>query len=243
MLWQFGELGFDKSINLCENGTISNDCRLSPKPVLWSYQDDVERMSLFSHTADMLRLRNTYPVFTMGTATLPSSTLLVKQATIKSNPYTETPATENEMNVQVVINFELASRVVNVTFPHTGTWYDYYAYGETVNVTSASHSVTLKPGEYKLYTDYPIENLITGIEDITDYSQKIVVFPNPTIDSFSIQMQDQIQSVQLLSMNGQKVIPPRINSTSWSVEGIASGLYIVQIQTSRKIIRTKLIKE
>lgn len=38
MLWQFGELGYDYSINYCINGTVNNNCRLDPKPVRWDYR-------------------------------------------------------------------------------------------------------------------------------------------------------------------------------------------------------------
>ncbi|PIY31450.1 MAG: hypothetical protein COZ08_08820, partial [Bacteroidetes bacterium CG_4_10_14_3_um_filter_42_6] len=47
MIWQFGELGYDYSINTCENGTISDDCRLSPKPVKWSYYQDANRKRIY----------------------------------------------------------------------------------------------------------------------------------------------------------------------------------------------------
>jgi 1,4-alpha-glucan branching enzyme len=57
MLWEFGELGYDQSINRCEDGSISEDCRLSPKPVKWDYLNDNDRERLFQHTADLLRLR------------------------------------------------------------------------------------------------------------------------------------------------------------------------------------------
>ena len=32
LLWQFGEVGYDYSINRCTDGTINNDCRLSDNP-------------------------------------------------------------------------------------------------------------------------------------------------------------------------------------------------------------------
>ncbi len=243
MIWQFGETGYDQSINRCEDGSINNDCRLSPKPVLWNYMQDPDRNSLYFHIADLLRLRETYSVFTSGDGLLPESNTLFKQATIKNRPYTETPVDESQMNVHVVVNFELGNKVENITFPHTGTWYDYYAYGEAINVTSTSQSMTLKPGEFKLYTDYPIANLITGVEEDATLETNAVVYPNPTTNFFSIQLQEPIQSVQLLSMNGQKITPSRISDTTWNVAGISSGFYVVEIQTSKKIIRTKLIKE
>ena len=37
MIWQFGELGYDYSINHCANGTINNNCRLDAKPIRWDY--------------------------------------------------------------------------------------------------------------------------------------------------------------------------------------------------------------
>ena len=37
MIWQFGELGYDFSINRCVDGTINNNCRLDNKPIRWDY--------------------------------------------------------------------------------------------------------------------------------------------------------------------------------------------------------------
>ena len=31
MIWQFGEIGYDYSINHCENGAIDEECRTAPK--------------------------------------------------------------------------------------------------------------------------------------------------------------------------------------------------------------------
>lgn len=57
MIWQFGELGYDYSINTCENGTVSNDCRLSPKPIRWDYLNDPRRKSVYNTYSKLLALR------------------------------------------------------------------------------------------------------------------------------------------------------------------------------------------
>ncbi|HEX5170810.1 MAG TPA: alpha-amylase family glycosyl hydrolase, partial [Cyclobacteriaceae bacterium] len=163
MLWQFGELGYDQSINRCEDGSINENCRISPKPVKWEYLDNVNRHKLYEHTADLIRLRNTYNVFTNGEATLSAGTSLNKQLTLKNNPYTSTPADASQMNVEVVVNFNLTQQSVIVEFPHTGTWFDYYSFGAPYEVTATSMVVSLDAGEYKLFTDVQIENpLVTG---------------------------------------------------------------------------------
>jgi hypothetical protein len=38
MLWEFGELGYDFSINYCTRTVlINNSCRVDPKPIRWDY--------------------------------------------------------------------------------------------------------------------------------------------------------------------------------------------------------------
>ena len=64
MIWQFGERGYDLSINRCENGSISNDCRLSPKPPYWQYLENPGRIELFHVMAKLNELKQTYPEFT-----------------------------------------------------------------------------------------------------------------------------------------------------------------------------------
>jgi len=57
MIWQFGELGYDYSINTCENGSVSENCRLARKPVHWDYKPVFQRNRLYEMNAAMLRLR------------------------------------------------------------------------------------------------------------------------------------------------------------------------------------------
>src|SRR5690606_7949475 len=110
---------------------------------------------LFQHTADLINLHKTYSVFTNGTATISSGNSLIRQVTVRNAPYTDTPASTDQMNVQVVANFELQRQAVLVDFPHTGIWYDYYGDGEPIQVNSLPHTIQLKAGGYKLFTDVP----------------------------------------------------------------------------------------
>ncbi len=57
MIWQFGEMGYDFSINRCENGTVNNNCRLDKKPIRWDYLQTIERKRLYDIYTSLNKLR------------------------------------------------------------------------------------------------------------------------------------------------------------------------------------------
>ena len=57
MMWQFGELGYDYSINHCTNGTVNNDCRLANKPIRWDYMADPARKHVYDLFSNLIKLR------------------------------------------------------------------------------------------------------------------------------------------------------------------------------------------
>jgi hypothetical protein len=232
MLWQFGELGYDVSINF--------DGRVAPKPVKWEYYADAERKELFDHIADLLQLRNTYPVFTEGDVTFGGATSLIKTLTIKGTPYVATPETTDEMNIQVVVNFDLTSKNAAIIFPHTGTWYDYYLESQPLTVSTENKSIALLPGEFKLFTDVPLHEIPpVGREE--SLSSMIKIFPNPTTSRFKI-VGIQQRAVKVLDSRGiQQAV--RSDGDLHDISNLPSGLYFVVIEgmdgdsTVKKVIK------
>lgn len=242
MLWQFGELGYDISINTCADGTINNNCRVSTKPVKWNYLTDPFRKHLLAHTSDLIRLRNTYSVFTTGTATIFGGLSLLKQIQLKNKPYTDSPSNATQMNAVAVANFDIVSQSASVNFPHTGTWYDYYAYGAAVTVNATSFSISLSPGQYKLFTDVQITNpVVTGVSEESDPLLKF--YPNPVHKTLFVEVENNpIEELSLRSLLGTRISPARLDSNSWDVANIASGIYVVEIRTNTSTFRKKIIK-
>ncbi len=245
MLWQFGELGYDYSINWCTNGTIG-DCRLVPKPPRWDYLQNKTRKSLFDHTADLLRLRKEYNVFRTGEATFHGGNNLVKQVTLTNAVNTSTPASADEMNVQLAANFDVTSKTIEVEFPHSGTWYDYYAGGKEVLVGTGAFTINLRPGEYKLYTNYPIEVpdpiVVDGIISIEDF--EIMLYPNPVQHILSVtEGKFPIEQLSLRTMYGKVIHPKKIAHHQWDLAGVSPGLYLVSIQIKGKNYYSKIVKQ
>lgn len=238
MIWQFGELGYDESINRCPDGTISDGCRVAAKPIHWDYQSNAERQSVYDHIRDLLRLRDQYDVFTAGSATISSSSSFVKQVTLKNSPYTESPADANAMNVQIAVNFDVNARSETISFPHSGSWFEYFS-GETLTITNPAYNLTLNPGEYRLYTDYPLKEPITGIMDENKISA--IIFPNPVEDE--IQLNTHVDSnVQIFGLDGREVKGVIRSKDIWSLGHLAPGVYIIRMHTPTGVHHSKIVK-
>jgi 1,4-alpha-glucan branching enzyme len=241
MLWQFGELGYDFSINHCQDGSINESCRVSPKPVQWEYRDNSHRYWLYDHVRDLLRLRATYDVFSEGSVAISEGNSLIRQIVLKNNPYTASPANTGEMNAVVIANFDVIENVVPVNFPHTGTWYDYYTASTALDVQGVT-SITLPPGGYKIFTDVAIEStVITG----TTESRKITIslYPNPASDQLIIHSDNGLVLEVLCFTNyGVPVQMKRINDNAWDVRHLPSGLFISEVRTTSGVYRIKFIK-
>lgn len=234
MLWQFGELGFDYSINRCEDGTISNDCRLSIKPPVWQYQDEFNRTILYNLVASLIKLKKSANVFQDGVVTF-SSDNLVKAAVIKNRNFTETPANSDEMSAVIVANFDVSSKPYSLSFPHSGTWYEYFS-GNSIAVSGITESVNLSAGEYRVYTNTKLASpVITSTEEKIELS----IYPNPTSDFLNIDIED-LESVTLYSVTGQKIKLQKVGD-AWDVRELPTGLYIGSAQTKSGVDRFKVL--
>jgi 1,4-alpha-glucan branching enzyme len=137
MVWQFGELGYDISINY--NG------RTGDKPILWNYNTDPNRRALYSVYSKMINMKIKNPVFATTTYTYNLA------GSIKFIQLLDPTA-----DVEVIGNFDVVPEPAVLSFPSTGTWYDNIT-GTSINITSLPYNVTLAPGEYHVYSNVPLK--------------------------------------------------------------------------------------
>jgi glycosidase len=142
MVWEFGERGYDISINDASTGG-----RLGDKPPLWNYMSDPNRHHLYQVYSRMIRMKIKNSVFNATSFTY-NLTNNVKFMQLLD------PAGQN--NVEAVANFDVVPVAANISFPSTGTWYDNFS-GTSINVTSIPYSMTLQPGEYHLFSNTALQ--------------------------------------------------------------------------------------
>lgn len=184
MLWQFGELGYDFSINRCTNGTVDPSCRLVPKPVRWDYLNDPDRRRLFEVTRALLHLRRQYPVFREGDW---------NNNDLGSSGLRSLRLTHPDMDAVIVGNFQVSAGQVTPGFPKTGWWYDYLGQ-DSLWVTDLSAKLSLNAGEYRVYTskrvDLPENSPLSAVEEADpDLGPEFSVQPNPASGAVTVRVQ------------------------------------------------------
>lgn len=159
MIWEFGELGFEFSINRCTDGSINNNCRLDPKPIRWDYLQDVNRKKLHDVYAGLLQLRNN-PTFA-GAFT----TGFISRNFANNVGFKWMTIDGGAGKVVVIGNFDVTAQTGSVTFPSAGTWYDFLSPinggTSTFAATGGSQSFTLQPGEYRVYINTAVALPVT----------------------------------------------------------------------------------
>ncbi|MEO6669888.1 MAG: T9SS type A sorting domain-containing protein, partial [Ferruginibacter sp.] len=144
MIWQFGELGYDYTINFCQNGTINTNCRTDPKPISWSYFQNSGRNQLYHVWAGLLQLRQNpiyRPLFVSNNITRDFS-----------GAFKWLKLSVGATHLATIGNFDVVQTTGSITFPTAGTWYDYLT-GTTITATGSAQSFTLAPGEYHVFTN------------------------------------------------------------------------------------------
>jgi 1,4-alpha-glucan branching enzyme len=144
MIWQFGELGYDFSINHCPDGSVDPDCRTSRKPIPWhdtlDYLNVSARKKLYDVYSGLIQLKKAYPVF-RTTATNYSLETQLKRLHLE----------DGDHKVTLLGNFGVMEQSINPNFQQTGTWHEFFS-GEELQVSNTSDPIMLQPGEYRLYS-------------------------------------------------------------------------------------------
>jgi glycosidase len=228
MIWQFGELGYDISID--QNG------RIGEKPVLWNYLNDTQRLKLFDVYSAMLRLRSQFDVFTSGTETL-SVSGVTKKIQLSLNNH----------NITLLGNFGVDNQIISPYFQHTGMWYEFFS-GNELSVTDVNASILLLPGEYRLYSDQKLpafKDLATSSirQELTP--EELKIYPNPATSHIKIDSKELINRVELFTIDGKIIRRININTKSVNIglDDLNPGIYFLKIQTSRQVCTEKVVKE
>ncbi|MBK6914302.1 MAG: T9SS type A sorting domain-containing protein [Ignavibacteriales bacterium] len=244
MIWQFGELGYDYSIDY--NG------RLGEKPIRWDYFDDPRRLKVYKVFSALSNLKENYEAFR-------STDFILDVSGFSKRIEINDPS----MDVRIVGNFNVQSGTVSGNFSRTGWWYEYFS-GDSLDVVSTQSQFPLEPGELRLYTSVklpdPEPDLLSEVELInTQVVEEYNLeqnFPNPFNPSTEIVFQivkPGIVKLKVYDILGREVmtlVDEELNNGTYTVpwfgennlgEQLSSGVYFYKIETDDFIQTKKMI--
>ncbi len=148
MIWQFGELGYDYSINSKPDGTVgTGDNRTGRKPIRWDYLDAPERKALYDAYSKLLALRMENPD-------------LFEQSSIKdwsvSNNFWDKGRflkLESADGKKLVLmgNFTFTNILSVDKLTSSDVWYDFET-GEPIE----GQAVAVEANDFRLFTNFDI---------------------------------------------------------------------------------------
>lgn len=216
MVWQFGELGYDVSINT--NG------RTGRKPLHWEYLDEANRKDLHDLYTLLLQLRRQYPALFDGNGTFSWTNASNLTAGARLS------ITHPTLSLVAVANFSQSTTQVNPTFPTAGTWYELTTNTPTnISASDQNTPLSIEGNGIRLFTNQQVD---TSIESVPAAKSNLVVYPNPTTDRvfFSTGV---AESVQVINAQGM-VLRTLHHIESIDMSDFATGNYWLAITVDGK---------
>ncbi len=144
MIWQFGELGYDFSINY-PSGTDAD--RTGRKPAEWKYFNEPARKALYDAYAELLAFRNAHPRFFDSDASFSWKVT----PSYWNNRYIHCTDAEGKSFV-VAGNFDVNPAQVKIPLPSQGNWKEYNGTMTWENVSEVS--LSLDASDYMILVNF-----------------------------------------------------------------------------------------
>ena len=247
MIWQFAELGFDKSIYTCENGTVNTesdsipgDCKLDKKPSAFglAYDVDAARKSVYDTWAKILALRLSNDVFN-------TTNFAVESGNLMPRVFINNTSTSSALkNVVVLANFTLTSQNIVPDFPSTGNWVNLMD-NSSLSVTSTTSPITIEAGGFRIFGNASA----LGTDEVggTKNAVSLKLTQNPVTNgnanirytnakNGTIAIYDLagvlVKTVKASKDNGDDTI---------AINGLKAGVYLIQLKSEKGVAVTKMI--
>ena len=236
MIWQFGELGYDFSINRCPNGTIDNGCRVSNKPIRWDYFDDPERKAIYDVWAKLIKLRLQEEIFKTENFTLD-----VRNSNgLKKIQLTDDDAGATLKHINIIGNFGVTTQSINPEFQETGIWYDLMDDNDELNVTNVNQTISLQPGEFRVYGSSQVALPVQEYDPLSG----LHLYPNPATNTFRINK--NVQKIEIFDHTGRMIKSfsgEFYPDTEYDVSFLQPSIYFLRISSELGNSSKRLIVE
>lgn len=245
MIWQFGELGYEFSINRCPDGSINNGCRTDEKPVAFTlgYDTNANRNSIYSTWSQIINLRNIHPVFKTKTYTVESNNLTNDVDGLVTRIYLQDNTAAGMKNVVVLANYGLITRNVVPYFPYAGQWQNLMD-NSSYTVTSTTAPISLEPGEFRIYGN--AAGTLSTSEQNIENRLSLQIADNPVKNKMAKLIYHRVKNgeITIFDMTGKKMNSYKLKNEDGTLEinaNYSPGTYLVHLKSEIGISIEKMI--
>ncbi|UOE40256.1 alpha-amylase family glycosyl hydrolase [Chryseobacterium suipulveris] len=248
MIWQFAELGFDKSIFTCVNGTVNTDsdsipgdCKLDPKPSAFGlgYDVDTARKSVYDTWAKILAIRLSNEVFNTKNFTVESGNLMPRIY------ITNTAAASALQNVVILANFTTSTQNIVPNFPiGNKTWFNLMD-NTSFFVSDTTAPITIEAGGFRIFGDGSA--LATEETETVKNAVSLTVLQNPVTNGVANIRYSNADNgtLAIYDLGGKLVKSQKVSKSKGdetiSVNGLSSGIYLIQLKSDKGMAVAKMI--
>ncbi|MFT6959075.1 MAG: pullulanase/glycogen debranching enzyme [Polaribacter sp.] len=224
MIWQFGELGYDISID--ENGRTGN------KPINWEYFDNQERKDVYNTWAKLIKLKLKYDIFETEDFSLD----VANSNGLNKIQLTDASSTEIQY-ITIIGNFGVIAQNINPAFQASGTWYNLLEDNKNITVSDVNSVISLAPGAFKVFGNKPAS--LSKEEFFLE--KELIAYPNPTSNNFKLNRNST--HLVVFDVQGKKVkeFTGNFNTSAvFSMKYLEKGIYFIKTDAynySLKIIK------
>lgn len=227
MIWQFGELGFDYSIN-------DFGGRTNPKPAVWNWLDDNSRKQAYEKSSKIITLKKMFPKAFM------EGNFILNIGGGDWNAGKRISLTHGDLNMVMLGNFLPSNSITaNPNFPTTGTWYELLS-GDELNVANRNMTLQISAGDVKIYTDRKV--VINSSVKNTKSSIEMSITPNIVQNIIRINTPHTVTKVMIYNAQGT-LLQVSENSSKLDVRNLSAGMYLLEVITNNGKGIGKFIKK
>ena len=247
MIWQFAELGYDKSIFTCENGVVNTpddslpgDCKLDQKTSAFGlgYDAVAARQSVKEAWAKILEIRLNNDVFD-------TKTFVVESGNLMPRIYVYKNASSSALkNVVILANFTLSPQNIVPNFPYTGPWFNLMD-NTSFNVSDVAAPITIEPGGFRIFGN--ASALATGEVNGNKNATTLMITQNPVVNGTANLRYSNAKNGEfaIYDMTGSLVKTAKAakaeGDQAISISGLKTGTYLIQLKSETGVAVAKMI--
>ena len=210
MIWQFGELGYDYSID--------DPCRLCNKPIRWDYNQGL-RKEIYKVWASLIALRKSEAAFRSDDFRL-----------AVAGPGKRIEINHPDMDVRIIGNFDVAEIMFEANFNQAGWWYEFFS-GDSINVTNLHQLIPLQAGAYSIYSTKRLTppGTTSSLPFSSDMRKSFSIFPNPVTDLAFLEARDSESCISVVNLSGIEMISATLHPFDEKIDLsiLPEGIYIL----------------